>query len=557
MKRCCRVLGILSLVVACLVATAPPAVGASVIHVNFTLPTVSKTTYSISGNVLKNATSAPVQNVEVEAVGTLSQPFSYGSALTSASGDYSISHLLPGTYHIQFKPPRTTNLQSGYRNSTAPGGYSATTPNAVTITTASQAKVNVRLPLGFEITGKVTRSDGTTAIPGAWAYATGAHHMDYTQTDASGNYTLMGLSPDTYKVTFEHDSSRSNQTGCYYSGAASKFSASCTANTNVVISTASVSGISPKIPNSLSVTGYVKTRASTPAPIANAFVVADGPVVNSGNTDATGKYTIAGLNPGSYTIAVRGPDGSSVPDGYYYATSPYYWAKTTASAAKVSLFGAKTTLRTIEPPTGYFIRGKITSTSGTDVSGVWLEAAGGTGTLALSLLGTTDASGNYSIGPVPPNTTYTISAGTTNSSSPSLQSGWYLNSPPNNFTAASASALALYMTGDKPGIDMRLPTGASISGTVTMTGGAHCAYCEVHLISQSGVDLLFTRTSSSGAYMLQGLPAGSYRVEAFPNGNTIVDATHVLVASSGYYKSGAAPNYSATLAGATALSIAP
>jgi hypothetical protein len=66
----------------------------------------------------------------------------------------------------------------------------------------------------------------------------------------------------------------------------------------------------------------------------------------------------------------------------------------------------------------------------------------------------------------------------------------------------------------------------------------------------------YTNTSSSGTYKLQGLPAGSYHVYAYTS-DAAVNATHVRIITDGYYKSGAAPNFSATLAGATAIAVSP
>jgi uncharacterized surface anchored protein len=520
------------------------------------LPAVNKTTYSISGTVRANATSALVPNVQVAAFNTTTYgSFTYGYATTNASGAYTISHLLPGTYALKFDPPRATNLQHGYRNATGPTYFSVSTPVAVTITTVSRTGVNIRLPGGFKISGKVTRSNGTTVIPNAAVSASGPYYgSDNTTTDSAGNYTLMGLSPGSYTVSFGHDLTASNQTGCWYTAVASKFSASCASHTAVVIGSANVAGVSPKIPYSLKITGYVKTRASTPAPIVNAWVDANGPVDEAAYTDATGKYTIAGLNPGSYKVTVGGPYGSRIPYGYYYATGPNYWAMATASASSVAISAAVTTLPIIKPATGYFIKGKITNTSGVALNFVFVYATGGAGTANQNLDAFTDASGNYTIGPVPAGTAYKVSANPAYSSDPTLQKGWYLNSLPNNFTTSASSALTLTITGDKTGINMRLPKGASISGIVKITGGSACSDCEVFALDLTGAVVAYASTSISGAYTLAGLSAGSYRVWA-GGSDTIINATQVRIITSGYYKSGLPPNYSATFAGGTAIAV--
>jgi hypothetical protein len=258
-------------------------------------------------------------------------------------------------------------------------------------------------------------------------------------------------------------------------------------------------------------------------------------------------------------IEADGPrdTGSRVPDGYYYATAPYYWSRLAASASSVTISAAVTTLPTIKPPTGYYIKGKITNTSGTPVGYVEVSAIGGTGTAADRPSAVTDyASGNYSIGPLPPGNTYKIYADPEWSTDPSLQTGWYHNSPPNNFTTAASSALTLLMNGDKNNINMRLPVGASISGVVKITGGSACNECLVEALDSGGYEVADTWTSTTGAYKLQGLSAGSYYVYAYA-GDPAIDATHVRIITNGYYKSGAAPNFSATLAGATAIAVSP
>lgn len=555
MSQSRRVLGTFVLVVASLLVTAVPASATSATGRNFTLPAVTKTTYSISGTVRANVTSAAVAGVQVSAQGTTSfGPFTTGSATTSAGGAYTITHLLPGSYNLRFDPPRATNLQHGYRNSTAPTYFSVSTAVAVKITTASRTGINIRLPAGFKISGKVTRSNGTTAIPNVSASASGSHGSDSTSTDSSGNYTLMGLSPGSYQVSFGHDAALTSQSGCWYTGAASRFSASCASHTAVVISSANKNGISPKIPNALKITGFIKTRAS--APIVGAVVRAGGATEQSADTDATCKYTIAGLNPGSYKIEVDGPYSSNVPDGFYSATGPYYWNKMIASAASVAASAAVTTLATIKPPTGFFITGTIANVAAAPLASVLVEAVGGAGTAGQFLEAFTDSSGQYSLGPVPPGNSYKVTAISIYSSDPSLRTGWYRNNPPNNFTDAKSAALTITVNSNKTGINMRLPKGASISGIVHLTGGSACSTCFIFALSATGSLVTYASVSGSGAYLLQGLAAGSYYVEAFVSG-TILDATHVRLITGGYYKSGAAPNFSPTQSGATAIAVSP
>ena len=546
MSHSYRLVGALALVAASLLATAPPAAAANATNINFTLPAVTRTTYSISGTVLNNATSAGVAQVSVYA----SHPggggsFTSGWATTIANGYYKIDHLLPGSYTLSFGPPSGINLQHGYRNATAPTYFSPSTPVAVTIVSASLTGRNIRLPTGFTIKGTVTRSDGTT-VPGVdvTAMNTNGSWGDDTVTSSNGNYMLMGLSPGSYRVHFGYNWGTINnpQTGCWYATPASKFSASCLSWTPVVIGP-NATGISPKIPKGLTITGYVKTRASTPAPIVGALVVANGPEFEWTQTDANGRYTITSLNPGSYKIEVDGPGnpGSLVPNGYYNVTAPYYWARLAASASSVSISAWTTTLPIIKPPTGYYIKGKITNTLNSPLAGVWVTAVDPANGLTADPIAVTDASGNYAIGPVPAGNMYKIYADAS-SPFPTLQKGWYLNGGSNHFTPVESSASQILVTGDMLGNNMRLPVGASISGTVTITGGV-CGGCSVEAHDFiTGAVVASTSTSGTGTYMLRGLPAGSYSVGAFAS-DAVLNATQVRIITDGWYRSGVTGNF--------------
>ena len=89
-----------------------------------------------------------------------------------------------------------------------------------------------------------------------------------------------------------------------------------------------------------------------------------------------------------------------------------------------------------------------------------------------------------------------------------------------------------------------------------ITGGSACNDCVVSALDLTGAAVAYTTTSNSGAYTLQGLSPGSYKVDASTS-DSIIDATHVRIMTGGYYKSGLAPNFSATLAGATAIAVSP
>jgi large repetitive protein len=560
-----RLFASLLLVSCLLLAAAPPAVAANGTGINFTISAVAKATFSISGIVRADATSLGVAGVSVVAASTTGQSIDgyTGVAGTDASGAYTINHLLPGSYTLRLVPPREADLQGGYRSVAGPGFFSPTTASPVAIVAASIGGLDVRLPTGYRISGKVIRSSVSTPIVDVDVRATSLGHLtdvfDETWTDSAGNYTLMGLGPGSYQINFLNDPDLDSQTGCWYAGAVARFSAGCVSRTPVGIAASDVTGISPRIGNTVRIVGHVMSRTTPPVPIAGAMVAPVLPPCNdctfgsAGETDASGKYTVIGLNPGSYRLAVSDPGHHR--DGFYAVASPYNWTTSSAGASLVTASGATTTVAVMKPAVGYFISGNVANTSGSPIRAVqvtYVDGAGRTGNLAAS----TDAAGNYSLGPVAPGD-YRIRGNAAYLVNPIFQSGWYMSSPPGNFTPAAAATSTVHVAGDVGGINMRLPLGASISGTVRLTGGSACASCFVQALDLAGQQVAFTATSGSGAYILRGLSPGSYLVSASAGSAADLGSTHIQVITDGFYKAGAVPNFSATQLGATAVAVSP
>ena len=551
-KRPLRLLSALALSGGLLLSGTSLASAASAVNINVTLPAVTKTTYSISGIVYNAAGTAGVQSVEVVADSTGFWGTGYsGRANTTASGAYSIAGLLPGSYHLSFYPPRTANLQTGYRGGTSPGYFTTNSDSAAaqTITAASLTARNVRLPNGFKISGKVTRTDGVTAIAGLAVSASGTLGYDATTSDSVGNYVLMGLSPGSYEVDFSNGYTALNfQTGAYYTGNTNKFST--TLHSTVAVTTANVSGINPRIPVGLIVTGYVKTRATTPVPIDGAFVSSNGPTWASAETDASGKFEILGLNPGSYQFSVQA-DGYQ--NGSYSSTGPNYWTSNSSSASNVTVT-SNVTLPTIKPATatvvtstGYYISGRVTTTAGASLSDITVNAAATSGYASAS----TDGFGYYSVGPVPAGT-YKLSLGGSYNY-PELQNGYYGSASPTYFTSVASSATGIPVSANVTGKNIQIPRGLTIGGVISITGGQACIDCRVAAIRSSDSTFTNAYTDSSGAYKLIGLGTGSYKIEIY--GYYATTTSRLLTVSDGYYKSGVTGNYSSTETSATAVAV--
>lgn len=140
------------------------------------------TTGTVAGTITRASGGTPISGALVE---LLQSNVLKASTNTAANGTYSIPNLTPGTYDVRVSASGfSTELRTG--NSVAAGQ---------TVT------VNVALSVPGAITGKVTKTDGTTAISGASVRVQqGTNTSGTATTNATGDYTVSGLAPGTYAL---------------------------------------------------------------------------------------------------------------------------------------------------------------------------------------------------------------------------------------------------------------------------------------------------------------------------------------------------------------------
>lgn len=131
-------------------------------------------TSSPGGTAIVGATVQLLQNQIVKATAT-----------TGSSGNYSATSVTIGTYDVQVSA----------------SGFGTALKNAVTIAPGVTTTLNVGLTAPGTISGKVTRDDGITGISGANVrLLVGSASAGSVTTDPSGNYSIGGLSGDSYVV---------------------------------------------------------------------------------------------------------------------------------------------------------------------------------------------------------------------------------------------------------------------------------------------------------------------------------------------------------------------
>jgi len=113
--------------------------------------------------------------------------------------------------------------------------------------------------------------------------------------------------------------------------------------------------------------------------------------------------------------------------------------------------------------------------------------------------------------------------------------------------AALVIAAPAVLAANATGVNVKLPTGFSIAGTVKTTGGAAIANATVIASGTTGSGV--ASSSATGAWSLGGLAAGTYKLLVYaPSGVNLVD---------GWYTSANANHFTTAAASATGLVVGP
>ena len=482
---------------------------------------------SISGRVT-DALGSPVVGATVNASGGVDFP----TTVTDANGDYTLPGLSAGTsYRVSFVAPVGTDLVNQYYAGAS--SYADATP---VVLGADEARTGVDAVLaqGGSVSGTVTKADGSAAA-GATIFVIPPGSLgDVAVGRASddGTYVVHGVPAGSYQVKFE-GSDLENVPALWYPGSPSRDDAATIAVT-AGATTAGIDVVRPPetVPDPTGFVGGVVRDA-----VGNGV---DGATVTA--TGAAGVFTTTTFFGGNYSLSV--PVGSYVVGASSAGLVGYHPAAATPEAATpvdVSagsfLFGTDIALQPVAPPVQVpRISGRITGSDGAPLAFASVQAmpigpSGGAWGSAW-----TDADGLYTINDLAPGSYKVQARGPFGSSYVPL---YY----PNATSSWEGTALTIGADTHLTGIDLALPVGGTITGTITVPVGQSLSAVNVYASTDTGAgSASATVDPTTGVYTLTGLIAGSYRVQASAWGTNLV---------TGYFP-GATTYDGATLVPATA-----
>ena len=254
---------------------------------------------TISGRVTDQDTGLPLANVEIE-THSVDGLGTYSSDRTDSDGRYILRAVGPGSYRIKARSEEQNYIQELYN-----GKLNWDDADLVTVTGAEAvAGIDFSLKPGAAVSGRAI--DVNTGVPIAnievYAAPIDGSKVAWSRTDGHGNYVLRGLPDGDIEIT------------TYGQGYIEE---------RIIVSTKGlkeVTGADFGLRLGATISGRV-TDVDTGLPIADVDVYADridGPWYRShARTDTNGRYTLRGLDPGSYRINVRAEMQSYIQQFYH------------------------------------------------------------------------------------------------------------------------------------------------------------------------------------------------------------------------------------------------
>ena len=343
------------------------------------------------------------------------------------------------------------------------------------------------------ISGRVTEKGTPNGIANVDVMAMGVGlctaNYGTATTDANGNYTISGLTGGTYQVEFTPPNATPYYIPQWYNGVLTMTQAAAVQ----VTEPNTTPNINANLERGGSISGVVSTSDSG-LPI-SITVTASGTKGGSGSTslgyDGTGSYTITGLATDSYTVSFKSP-GISIPPFTSYASKDY-----PNNPVAVTAPGETKNINITLSPGGS-ITGTVTDPSGNPLNQIFVTAQQA-GAVSVGT-GFTDTHGIFTIGGLPSGT-YEVVTNRYNATAylPGKKTGVVVVAPDTNNIGTIQLQLGGQITGT-----VKNYLGAPLSGVYA---GAYDA--------TTGVFVNTATTVADGAYTINSLDTGSYKVEFF------------------------------------------
>lgn len=444
---------------------------------------------------------------KVDADGT--NPVEFASTYTNSDGTWSLTNLPAGNYTVHFSEV-TLAGEPAFRDAWYGGANEATAHIYVVSAIPAPEQytdVNEVLPafpyVGGKLLGTGSESAGAAGVQVNLFDASG-HNFASGVTDSDGNYGFSIQDADhttisNFSVQFTTDDNHYLEQW-YGNTPTQTGSTALSVSDNHPLNLTTV-----QLAAASSISGTVTGTNNAPAvgiTVIASLADGDGSWAGYATTDSDGKYTIVGLDAGTYDVHFY---GSGYLDGYWQDSTDYETQTPLVIGRSAAVTSINARLTLASDLSGVVQAGNGFSTP--PLAGIDVMATNNSSQLSY-YAGTTDSTGGYDIGGLPYGTytvTFTADDPTVTNYATRTETNVQVNSPTTGLTVA-------------------LTRGAVITGSVTSSTNEPTT-----VILWQGDTLIQATTVSSfshgvGTYRFQALAAGAYTVEFSPSdGDTYTD----------------------------------
>ena len=426
---------------------------------------------------------------DIGAVGYSTTPLAPDTTAPKVPTDVSATAISP--FQVNLSWSASTDVYAPTQIITGLSGYNVYRNNALIATSASTSFSDMGLTPNTTYTYSISALDaaGNESAQSADSVRTGV----VNGACGSANAELFVNKPTGYLCSMGSASLVSDPSN-------GSWNWSCTGTTGGTVTTCAATVATAA--NTGSISGKVSAgNVGIPGVTVNIMNPANGAVVTSVTTGATGIYTASLLTPGSYKVKFLGNTAGYVPAWYNGASY-----NTGIAGASPIIISAGITTAGINA--SLVSGGAITGTVTNGINGIpGVSVMVSDSNYALIGTTTTDSAGSYTFGGIPTGLVKVRFEG----NGTGYVTKWYNNK---SYTAGISAADLVAVTAGTTttGISATLTLGGSIAGIVSNgLNGVQGAYITVY--DDNGAYVTTGQTAANGTYTVTGIPTGNMKLQ--------------------------------------------
>jgi len=471
----------------------------------------------VSGTVT-DAHGTPVERVQARLLTGSGE--AVAEAQTGPGGRYEIEGVRSGSYVMEFKPipgaPPAFSGSGNFLTTYFDGAETLASADPVEVTAGSATTgIDAAMPAGGRLSGTVKAAVGGESLAGVTvtAYDASGDAAGSALTQSDGTYTVAGLPPGSYRERFSvraggpFSPSPGNFAPQYDGGAATL----ATAEPTAVTAGGPPGEVDAQLEPGATISGVLTDGEGDPVPEESVAVYDEaGEPAGGATTESDGSYTISDLAGGVYRVGFD--DSLTSAERPEFAPRFYDGTTSLAAASKVTV-AAGGSIGGIDAQlvAGGEISGTVSDERGDPLLGVdFVTAYDGAGRFAS--WGEVQGDGRYTIRGLGSGT-YRV--GFENPTDDGYEPAFFGGDSLTGATGVEVSTGAV-----KPGIDFTVRrasgwlSGVVMDGTLPAPAGVVTAY------DDSGSPAGSASTNGTGAYAIEGLAPGFYRLAYLASGSS-------------------------------------